>query len=212
MVESRKLRPYFHAHLIKVLTNYPLRQVLQKSEASCRLLKRAIELGQFDLNFCPRTIIKGQALANFIAKFTYFDTTEVVGMTDNAEATKVAEALGEKNSTLVKEDAEQWTLYVDGASSDTRFEVDILLISLEGHKIHCELRFRFKASNNEAEYEALIIGLCLAKELQACSIQIYNDSQLVVNQVNDIYLAQGDRIAAYLEKAKRLMYLPHRLN
>ena len=40
-----KLRPYFHAHLIKVLTNYPLCQVLQKPEASSRLLKWAIELG-----------------------------------------------------------------------------------------------------------------------------------------------------------------------
>ena len=53
MVLSRKLRPYFHTHVIEVLTNYPLGQVLQKSEASGRLLKWAIELGQFDLNFHP---------------------------------------------------------------------------------------------------------------------------------------------------------------
>ena len=65
----------------------------------------------------------------------------------------------------------------------------MMLISPEGHKIHCALHFKFKASNNEAEYKALIAGLCLAKELQACNIQIYSDSQLVVNQVNDIYLA-----------------------
>ena len=39
IVTSRKLRPYFHAHPIKVLTNYPLHQVLQKSEPSGRLLK-----------------------------------------------------------------------------------------------------------------------------------------------------------------------------
>ena len=53
MVASRKLRPYFHAHPIQVLTNYLLRQVLQKSEALGRLLKWAIELGQFKVNFCP---------------------------------------------------------------------------------------------------------------------------------------------------------------
>ena len=80
-----------------------------------------------------------------------------------------------------------------------------MLISPEGHKIHCALRFGFKVSNNKAQYEALIVGLCLAKELQVSSIQIYSDSQLVVNQVNDIYLAQGDKMAAYLEKAKGLM-------
>ena len=64
-----------------------------------------------------------------------------------------------------------------------------MLISPEKHKIHCALCFRFKASNNKAEYEAFIVTLGLAKELQACSVQIYSDSQLVVNQVNDIYLA-----------------------
>ena len=53
MVVSRKLRSYFHAHPIKILTNYPLRQVLQKPKASSRLLKWAIELGQFEVNFCP---------------------------------------------------------------------------------------------------------------------------------------------------------------
>ena len=53
VVASRKLRSYFHAHSIEVLTNYPLRQVLQKPEASGRLLKWAIELRQFEVNFCP---------------------------------------------------------------------------------------------------------------------------------------------------------------
>ena len=53
MVASRKLRSYFHAHSIEVLTNYPLRQVLQKSKTSGRLLKWAIELGQFEVNFHP---------------------------------------------------------------------------------------------------------------------------------------------------------------
>ena len=71
VVTSRKLRPYFHAHSIEVLTNYPLRQVLQKPEASGRLLKCPIELGQFDMNFYPRMVINRQALAYFIDEFTY---------------------------------------------------------------------------------------------------------------------------------------------
>ena len=94
---------------------------------------------------------------------------------------------------------------MDNTSNDTEFGVDIMLINPKGHKIHYALCFGFKASNNEAEYEALIAGLRLTKELQARNIQIYSDSQLVVNQVNDIYLARGDRVATYLEKAKGLM-------
>ena len=48
---TRKLRPYFRSHPVQVLTNYPLRQVLQKPDASSRLLKWAIELSQFEIEF-----------------------------------------------------------------------------------------------------------------------------------------------------------------
>ena len=63
-------------------------------------------MGQFDVNFCPQTTIKGQVLAYFIVKFIYPNTAKIVGTMDNAEATKVAEALREKNSTIAKEDVE----------------------------------------------------------------------------------------------------------
>ena len=53
VIASIKLRPYFHSHPIRVLTNYPLRQALQKSDASSRLLKWAIELSQFEIEFQP---------------------------------------------------------------------------------------------------------------------------------------------------------------
>ena len=53
--------------------------------------------------------------------------------------------------------------------------------------MHCTLRFGFKASNNEAEYEALIAGLKLAKEIKVESLEIFNDSQLIVCQITDEY-------------------------
>ena len=102
---------------------------------------------------------------------------------------------------------EQWTLYVDGASNDIGFEVGMILISLEGHKIHCAIRFGFKVSNNEAKYEALIAGLWLVHELQVHNVKIFSDSQLVVNQVNDIYLVRGEKMAAYLDKAMEQLSL-----
>ncbi|XP_074364003.1 uncharacterized protein LOC141704715 [Apium graveolens] len=69
ILASRKLRPYFQAHRVEVRTAYPLRQVLHKPESSGRMLKWAVELGQFDLEYVPRTAIKGQALANFLLEF-----------------------------------------------------------------------------------------------------------------------------------------------
>ena len=70
VIASRKLRLYFHSHTIRVLTNYPLRQVLQKPDASGHLLKWVIELSQFNIEFIPRPPIKGKVISNFIAEFT----------------------------------------------------------------------------------------------------------------------------------------------
>ena len=78
---------------------------------------------------------------------------------------------------------------MDGSSTDEGAGARIVLISPEDHKIHCALRFGFKASNNEAEYEALLVGLCLAKEIKVDFIEVSCDSQLVVCQVNEEYHA-----------------------
>ncbi|WOG87665.1 hypothetical protein DCAR_0206896 [Daucus carota subsp. sativus] len=63
---SRKLRPYFQSHKIEVLTDQPLRNVIHSPKASGRLIKWAIELGEFDIRYKPRTAIKAQALADFL--------------------------------------------------------------------------------------------------------------------------------------------------
>ena len=82
-----------------------------------------------------------------------------------------------------------------------------MLISPEGHKIHCAIHFGFKVSNNETEYEALIVGLHLARELQVHNVKIFCYSQLVVNQVNDIYLVREEKMATYLDKSKEQLSL-----
>lgn len=69
VVSARKLRPYFQAHTIAVVTNLPLRQILQKLDMSGRLLRWSLELSKFDIIFKPRSAIKAQAVADFIAEF-----------------------------------------------------------------------------------------------------------------------------------------------
>ena len=80
-----------------------------------------------------------------------------------------------------------------------------ILVSPEGHRVHYALRFGFKASNNEAEYEALIAELKLTKEMKVESLEIYSNSQLVVYQVTDEYQARGKNMAAYLQTANDLL-------
>ena len=150
----RKLRPYFQAHPIHVLTDQPLRQVLSKPEASGRLLKWAVELGQFEITYHPRMTIKAQALADFIVECT--------GIADDEVITTAHEL---------------WKLYVDGSSNENGAGAGIILVTRAVSRFHSALRFGFKASNNEA----LLAGLRIAKELKAKAIHCYSDSQLVVN-------------------------------
>ena len=73
ILAARKLRPYFQSHKILVKMTFPLRQVLHRPEMSGRMLKWAVELGQFDIDYKPRTAIKGQTLVDFILEFTNQD-------------------------------------------------------------------------------------------------------------------------------------------
>ena len=66
IVASRKLRPYFQANPIIVMTDQPIRKAMNKPEGIGRMFQWAIELSQFDVEYRPRTAIKAQALADFI--------------------------------------------------------------------------------------------------------------------------------------------------
>ncbi|KAL2232303.1 UNVERIFIED_CONTAM: Retrovirus-related Pol polyprotein from transposon 17.6 [Sesamum indicum] len=63
---ARKLRPYFQSHQVVVLTNHPLKQVLSSPELSGRMVKWAVELSEFGVEFHPRPAIKTRVLADFI--------------------------------------------------------------------------------------------------------------------------------------------------
>ena len=67
---ARKLKPYFQAHTIVVLTNQPLKRAMSSPEAAGRMALWAIELSEFDVQYRPRTAVKGQIVANFIAEYT----------------------------------------------------------------------------------------------------------------------------------------------
>ncbi|CAL8132253.1 unnamed protein product [Prunus armeniaca] len=203
VVSARRLRPYFQAHTIHVLTNQPLRQVLQKPETSGRLVKWAIELGEFDIHYKPRQAAKGQAVADFISEFTEPHTlaSPQIAITPTPTSNQVHVA---SNGSL---DLTQplWTLYVDGSSNAQGCGAGLVLISPDKVALEYALRFKFHASNNEAEYEALLAGLRLAKEMGAKQIQIFSDSQLVVHQVNQDFTAKDISMTAYLQHTRHLL-------
>ena len=70
IVASRKIRQYFQANPILVMTDQLIKKSMKQPEAARRMIQWAIELSQFDIEYHPRTAIKAQALVDFIAEFT----------------------------------------------------------------------------------------------------------------------------------------------
>ena len=109
----------------------------------------------------PRTSIKGQVLAYFVAEFTEPPIKEL-------------EAAGDMDEKLVGMVSQYclptWKVYVDGASNQKGSGVWLVLISLENVIIEKSLRLDFSATNNEAEYEALLIGMAIVQRMGGKSI------------------------------------------
>ena len=181
---ARNLCPYFQAHTIEVPTEYPMKQVVHKPETSGRLMKWAIELSEFDIRYKTKAAIKGQVLADFVIEFTSAEVAE---------------------NTQAPTDLPIWKLSVDGATNAQGSRAGLILTSPEGIDIEYALRFGFQASNNEAEYEAVIVGLSLAHSLEIDQLEVCNDSQLVVRQIEDTYKAKNGRMILYLRKVRDLL-------
>ncbi|RVW46364.1 Pro-Pol polyprotein [Vitis vinifera] len=120
------------------------------------MLQWAIELSEFGIEFQPRLSMRGQVMADFVLEYS--------------------RKPGQHEESSKKE---WWTLRVDGASRSSGSGVGLLLQSPTGEHLEQAIRLGFSASNNEAEYEAILSGLDLALALSVSKLRIYSDSQLV---------------------------------
>ena len=94
----------------------------------------------------------------------------------------------------------KWIIHVDGSSTQHAGGIGVVPQSSEGDKLTYRVRLQYQATNNEVEYEALLKGLELAKSIEAESVLILGDSQLVMGQVNGTCEAKEERMKKYLEK------------
>ncbi|KAI9190892.1 hypothetical protein LWI28_000330 [Acer negundo] len=103
---ARKLRPYFQAYTIVVVTDHPLRQFLQRLDVSGRLVLWALELTQFDIKYKPRSTIKSHALVDFVMEFSI-----------NPDPITKPDPSPNQTDLNCPEDNKTWILYTDEASS-----------------------------------------------------------------------------------------------
>ena len=171
---TRKLPYYFQAHTVVVLTQLPLKSVLQSASYTGRIAMWSTVLGAFDIKYMPRTSIKGQVLADLIAEFAE-PLIEIVAKEQNMD--------GKSVDTISVQEPSRWKVYIDGAANHRGSGVGLVLISLEKIIIEKSLRLGFSATNNEAEYEDLLQGMEMVQKIRGKAVEVFSDSRLVVGQV-----------------------------
>jgi hypothetical protein len=152
ILTRQKLRHYFESHPVTVVSSLSLGEIIQCCEASGRITKWAVELMGEMLSFASQKAIKSQVLADFLAEWT--DT--------------------QLPTTAIQ--PELWTMYFDGSLMKTGAGAGLLFVSPLGKHIRYVIRLHFPASNNVAEYEALVNGLRIAIELGVRCLDARGDS------------------------------------
>nr|GEY42222.1 reverse transcriptase domain-containing protein [Tanacetum cinerariifolium] len=157
---GQNIEVYFQAHPITVITDQPIKQIMSRPDMAGRLQKWSVMLGEHNITYRPRTLVKEQILAK---KFTEMPD-------ENLPAAPVAET-----------QQESWTLFTGGSSCVDGSGAGLILTSPEGIEFTYALRFQFAASNNEAEYKALIAGLRIAAQMGVQNVH----AEYVIREIHE---------------------------
>ncbi|GJY10985.1 reverse transcriptase domain-containing protein [Tanacetum coccineum] len=182
---ARRLRRYFQAHPIKVIIDSPIEQVLNNSGASERLAKWAVKLGAYGITYVPRA----EHIAHFLAD-TLIEIYATPEVANNPRVEDIPESSNARED--LTPDLRAWGLYTDEASNNEGSEAGLILIAPDDVEYSYALRLNFSNSNNDAEYEALLAGLWIAKEIPVKDIHAFVDSKLVASQVEGSYEAKAE--------------------
>ena len=133
----------------------------------------------------PRTSIKGQILADLVAKFAEPPVEVAAG--ERSMDGKPVGAISMPGPPC-------WKVYIDSAANQRGSGVGLVLESPEKTIIEKSLRLGFSATNNEAEYEALLQGMAMVQKMGGKAVEMFSDSRLVVGQVKGELEARDTRM------------------
>ena len=188
-----KLPHYFQSHTVVVLTQLPLQALLWSADFIWRIAKWDTILRAFDIKYMSPASVKGQVLADLVAKFAKSPQEEEV----ESQGTE-----GKLVDMISLQERLSWRVYVNDAVNQRGFEVRLVLISLEKITIEKSLRLGFSATNNEAEYKALLMGMTMVQKMGGKAVEIFLDSRLVIGQVGRELKARDVRMQQYLNRIK----------
>jgi ribonuclease HI len=186
IMSARKLQHYFEAHTVRVLTSQLLNDIFRNRDYSGRISKWAMELSVHVVDVENCIAIKSQILANFVAQWMDPGST-------------VEEVVPES----------PWKVNCDSAWGAAGARAATILTSPPGIKLYYAARLQFsketdRCTNNIAEYEAILLGLC---KLRAVGVQrciLHTDSKVVARQIEKECIARGPALEKYLSLVRRM--------
>ncbi|XP_061996752.1 uncharacterized protein LOC133714613 [Rosa rugosa] len=173
-----------------------------------RIGKWVLALSEFSLQYVPQKAVKGQAIADFLAHHPMLDIPPVKEL-EIAVTTATRPDLAHIPEYAIWYQAtvslQPWVLFFDGSRTETLAGARIVLENPAGDRFSYSFQLEFKCTNNQAEYEALIIGLEVLLELGVRDVQIRGDSLLVINQLQEKYRCVSCLLVPYLTRAIELL-------
>ncbi|XP_070026582.1 uncharacterized protein [Nicotiana sylvestris] len=189
----QKLKHYFQAHVVRLVSRAnPIKFVMSKPILSDRLARRYLQFQQFEIMYIPQKDIKGQALANFVEDHPIPDDWE---LTDELPV----------EDTMVIEVQPPWKMYFDGVAHRGGAGAGVVFVTSQGEVLPYSFMLTQLYSNNISEYQVLIPGLEITAEMKRLQLQVFGDSQLVVNHLLGSYEVKKPELRLYHDYAKKLM-------
>ncbi|XP_015078299.1 uncharacterized protein LOC107022106 [Solanum pennellii] len=185
----KKLRHYFEAYTVKLISRAdPVKFVMTRPVLSGRLARWSILFNQYEIIYTPQKVVKGQALANFLANHP------LPGKWETSD-----EFLDE--DAFFTEELPSWTMFFDGSAR----REGVVLISPKQLILPFSFVLDEACSNNVAEYEALIVGLVMESDMKIPQLDVYVDSQLIIIQLSRSYEVKKEDLLSYHQYASFLL-------
>ncbi|XP_020270743.1 uncharacterized protein LOC109845905 [Asparagus officinalis] len=177
---------------------YYLSRTLQGTERRYLMVEKEC-LALYDIHFMPQKSVKGQAICDLMASYPL------------AVKTDLFEDLPDEHPKVnTTSPVEAWQMFFDGTSrvgtsGSIVVGVGVVLTSLPNHVLPRAFSLTEPCTNNLAEYNALLIGLELARELEIKHLEAYGDSQLIVKQMTGEYEVRNDDLILLHKAATKLV-------
>ena len=183
---THKLKHYVLAHKVLLIARIdPLKYLMETPVQDGKIAKWVLLLSEYDIKYVTQKFVKGRAIADHLAHCLLEAVEEIQGDFPDKDIMEI--------------DVESWKMYFDGVTNQNGSGNGVLLISPKGTHILFSGRLNFPATNNAIEYETCIVGLQVAQGLGEKKLEVYEDSALIISQIQNKWKIKEEMLMPYHE-------------